>query len=359
MWFGEELTIAQARHQIASSPKRSEFLFGANCFAADRGIPRYRELYSNLLNFGTVPFYLASYEPEEGKVQSGRATSSLEFLKEYGLKAKGHPLVWFFRGCWPTWTDDRSYEEIREIVRKRVERDVTAFREGIKIWDVINEAHDWANCYGYDGDQLIELTRVAAEATRSADPEAIRIVNCCCVFGEYAAAGQGHDRHPPREVMTPHQYVERLLEEKVDFEVLGLQLYYTMFDLFEHKRLFDRFARFGLPIHVTEVAVPSSMEGDPNAHNKDPNAIKNLGVWRRPWDPETQAEWVEAFYTICYAHPAVEAVTWWDFSDATPHFFPRGGFQDENAEPKPSYFALQKLFREWGFLEPSAGPGSE
>jgi hypothetical protein len=329
LWFGEELVIAQARATIASSPKRSGFLFGANASAVTHDVPRYRELFADLFNSGVVPFFLRHYEREQGQVDPSRTLATLEFLEENGLETEGTPLVWFHRAGCADWLDGRSYEEVREICRKRVAREVEAYRGRVDTWIVINEAHDWANRYGYSQDQLIELTKITLAASKAANPDARRVVNCTLVFGEYAARGQGLDRHPSREVMTPRSYVERLLDEGIQFEVIGLQFYYTGFDLFEHQRAFDRFARFGLPLRVTEVAVPSSMEIDPNWFYKNPNAIREKGIWRRPWDPELQAE----------------------FSDATPHFFPRGGLQDEKTEPKPAYHTLRRLFTEWGSIE--------
>jgi GH35 family endo-1,4-beta-xylanase len=234
-------------------------------------------------------------------------------------------------------------------VHDRVFREVSTYRDRIGTWDIINEAHDWANCYEYSHDQLVELTRTAADAAREADPGCTRIVNSCCVFGEYVASGRGHQSKDARQLVAPYQYVDRLLRDGVGFEVVGLQLYYTGFDLFEHKRLFDRFARFGKPIHITEVAVPSAMGPDEKSHFKDPNAVRNMGIWRRPWDETVQADWVEGFYTICSAHPAVEAVTWWDFSDQPNHFFPHGGLLRESGEPKEAYHRLRDLLIKWGF----------
>jgi endo-1,4-beta-xylanase len=349
LWLGEEIVLGQARYRIAHSPKRESYLFGANCFAVSRNLPGYKEHFARLLNFGTCPFYLKSFEPEEGKVNSRQADACIEFLEEYGLTAKGHPLVWFFRGTTPEWLDGRTFEEMKEHVRRRVERDVAKYKGRIDIWDIINEAHDWANCYEYSHDQLVEITRVASEAAKAANPDCTRIVNCCFVFADYVAWGKGHQSKEARQLVTPYQYAERLIRDGVEFEVLGLQLYYTSFDLFEHQRLLDRFARLGKPIHITEVAVPSATAADPQSHNKAADAVERMGIWRRPWDDELQADWVEGFYTLCYAHPAVEAVTWWDFSEATWHFFPNGGLIGKDGEPKQAYHRLRKLFTDWGF----------
>ncbi len=65
------------------------------------------------------------------------------------------------------------------------------------------------------------------------------------------------------------------------------------------------YARFGKPLHFTETTVLSGKHG-----------------WQlpAPW-PSTaegearQAEYVEKFYTVLFSHPAVQAITWWDFMD--------------------------------------------
>jgi endo-1,4-beta-xylanase len=69
--------------------------------------------------------------------------------------------------------------------------------------------------------------------------------------------------------------------------------------------------------------------------------------WHAPWSESIQADWVEQFYTLCYAHPAVNAVTWWDFSDAGGHFWAHGSFVRPDGQPKESYHRLQRLIREW------------
>jgi len=349
MWLGEEVVIDLARERIARNPQRDGFLFGANCFAVRQDPPGYREHFAGLLNFGTVPFYLKGFEPEEGRVNSRGADTCLAFLEGNRIRAKGHPLVWFYRATTPEWLDGRTFEGMIEHVHDRVKREVIAYQDRIEVWDVINEAHDWANCYEYSHEQLLELTRAACDAAREADSDCVRIVNSCLVFGEYVAGGRAHQSKGARQLVTPYQYLQHLIRDGVDFEVVGLQLYYTGFDLFEHKRLFDRFARLGKPLHVTEVAVPSATGVDEGSHFKGPEAVPRMGVWHRPWDQELQAEWVEGFYTVCYGHPAVEAVTWWDFSDQPPHFFPHGGFLDKNGAPKASYRRLRSLLAGWGF----------
>ena len=78
-----------------------------------------------------------------------------------------------------------------------------------------------------------------------------------------------------------------------------------------------------------------------------PIAPRRKAYWHGPRSESIQADWVEQFYTLCYAHPAVKAVTWWDFPDAGGHFWPHGGFVRPDGQPKESYRRLQRLIREW------------
>jgi 2-oxoglutarate dehydrogenase complex dehydrogenase (E1) component-like enzyme len=61
----------------------------------------------------------------------------------------------------------------------------------------------------------------------------------------------------------------------------------------------------------------------------------------------TQADWVEQFYTVTYAHPSVEAITWWSFTD--DGYVPAAGYTTESFEPKESFYRLKELEKSWGF----------
>ena len=55
-----------------------------------------------------------------------------------------------------------------------------------------------------------------------------------------------------------------------------------------------------------------------------------------------QAEYVERFYTLLFSHPAVEAITWWDFMDGGWMGAP-GGLVRADLSPKPVYTRLLAL----------------
>lgn len=346
MWAGEMLELAKARADIARRGPREGFLFGANAFGLAQG-ERYTSLFEDLLNFGTVPFYWGSFEPEEGKPNYGNADRITDWLTGAGLTAKGHPLVWFFPQITPKWQHGKSYQEMKQLCVERVRTIVSRYRGRIDIWDIINEAHDWANVFGYTHEQMVEVVGAISDAARQANPDCVRIVNNCCLWAEYVASRKTMQGNEERELWSPYRFLQALEQAGVDYDVIGLQVYYPMRDMFEISRLLDMFGQLGKPIHITELGVPSRYEDDANSHFKQENAVKNMGWWHAPWTQTIQADWIEQFYTICYSKPYIEAVTWWDFTDHGGHFWPWGGFVDENLQPKESYHRLKALFAKW------------
>jgi len=353
LWAGERAVLARAKERIRRTPDKV-FRLGANFFGYPKAGDEYAARFVRALNFATLPFYLGSFEPECGKPDYGRCAGMAKFLHNKGLRSKGHPLIWFYNGTTPQWQRDlyaaEGYDGLLRQCTDRVRDCALEYIGLIGSWDIINEAHGWANSLGLTLEQLVDITRAGCAAGREANPRAELVVNNCCLDGAYVARGHDHEGPAPAErLCTPLQYMRNVEDAGTDYDVLGLQLYYPSRDLLQIERIMDRFARFGKPIHITEVAVPSSMTADNDSFWKGEDSIRNMGVWRRPWDEDVQAEWVEAFYTLCRGHPSVEAVTWWDFADYIPgHFFPHGGFLRPDMSPKPAYEVLLRLREEWG-----------
>ena len=49
---------------------------------------------------------------------------------------------------------------------------------------------------------------------------------------------------------------------------------------------------------------------------------------------------------MLYSHPAVEAITWWDFSDRQAWQRAPAGFLRSDMSPKPAYETLRRLVRD-------------
>jgi endo-1,4-beta-xylanase len=342
VWAGEEAVLERARQAITRRGKRKGFLFGCNFFGYPSCGEAYESQFAALFNFATLPLYWASFEPQKGKPGFAPVDQRLEGCGKHQITAKGHPLSWFHEAGCPKWMEGKPYAEWRTELERRITEIVTRYRGRIKVYDVINEAHDWGNVPQFTQEQLLELTKLAADATHAADPAATRVINNCCLLGEYAASGETYRGKQPHALRTPLQYLRAVKGAGIAYDAIGLQVYYPEHDLFEISRMLDRYAALGKPLHVTELGTSSQASRDEISLVKTPTA----NLWHAPWSENIQADWIEQFYTLCYAHPAVEAITWWDFADRG-HFWPHGGFLRSDMQPKESYQRLLKLRNSW------------
>ena len=346
MFFADEqleLIAARTRIDRMDADVRRSKLFGSAFFdpdASDTFLFRFQELF----NFATTPFYRRRVEPVEGRPDWETRDRLLDTLDDWAMPRKGHPLSWWIEHGLTDWMKKLSYRTLKEVVYQQVFDTVTRYKDRIKIWDVINEAHDpivKGNDLNLDADQVFEITALACAATRAADPEAVRIVNINRPWGEYRAEW---------ETMNPMhaiEYVEGLAERGIEYEVLGVQMYHGgpehyVRDMTEQSALIESYLALGKPVHISEVQTPSSMEADPSRWLG--GRVAPSGWWHRPWDPDVQADWVEQYYTIAASKPGLDAITWWNLGDRRT-FWPHGGLLDLNEQPKPAYHRLRDFIR--------------
>lgn len=287
-----------------------------------------------LFDYVVLPFYLKSLSPVRDQYKWERIEATARWCGRNGLETKGHPLVWFFDQTTPDWMKKLSYAELRQFVEEHVTRNVEHFEGLIRRWDVINEAHGWANCLKLTNDQLLDITDVAVRAARKADPTCQLVVNCCLPWGDDIQLM----RDPTR--MSPIEYYQRLIRMGCPFDVIGVQLYDSYAATFPHRNLaamseiLDRFGRLGKEIHVTEFAVPS--------------AGKAFGVWRgEEWTPDLQAGFSRGFYEVACSKPFVKSINWWFPVDVPNTDWAHLGLVSAANTPKPVLTGLIELKRSW------------
>ncbi|MBD0266697.1 MAG: endo-1,4-beta-xylanase [Cyanobacteria bacterium Co-bin8] len=336
LWAGEESAIARAQQRIQQRPPRQEFLFGCNFFGHPHQGDVYDQRFRQIFNFATVPFYWQGFEPVQGDPQYAPIDRQVAWLRQAGIMPKGHPLVWFHDVSVPDWLRDLPYPEVKGLVQRRVRQIIQRYGSQIPYYDVINEAHDvpWANALNFSADQFLDLTQAACEAAQQGYSQVNRIVNSCCLWAQNVAYNG-----PPQR--SPYRYLRACLDAGIEFETIGLQLYYPDQDMFEIDRLLDRFAGLGKPLHITEMATSSNSGVDEQSQLQEAR-----GLWHAPWSESVQADWVEQIYTLGYSKPEVQAITWWDFSDLGV-FWPFGGLLDRDLQPKEAFERLRHLLRSW------------
>lgn len=137
------------------------------------------------------------------------------------------------------------------------------------------------------------------------------------------------------------------LDAGVSIDAIGLQTHQHQgyMGIEKLEEIIKRFAGFGLPLHFTENTLVSG--------HIMPAHIVDLNDYQIPEWPTTeegekrQAEEMEEMYRFLFAHPLVEAITGWDFTDGAWLGAPSGVLRTDNSE-KPSYRMLRDLIhREW------------
>jgi GH35 family endo-1,4-beta-xylanase len=360
LWAGEAAAVERAKTRIVRLERHREFLFGCGGFTYPfNDEPAWKEIFDSTFNYMTLPFYLAWVEKEWGKPDYTMIDAALAACESAGIKTKGHPLWWAHPAGMPPWTKELGWKDggIKKEINRVISERLGRYRGRIQIYDIINEAHDWCNAWLLSQDELVEMTGVCAEAVRSADPSCMTIVNTCFMFGENAADGKVQAGINNERNMVPYSYIKKLSHAGVDYDVIGMQLYCPSRDMLALDKLYDRFAVFGKPFHITEFGVPShDTDVPPDTSWESTYCLRYMykGLWHEMgWNERLQADWIEDFYTISYARPEVEAMTWWSFSDRTS-YIPGAGLMKADASPKEALFRLRELERSWGFVFPGS-----
>ncbi len=344
-----EVTVEQRRHAFgfgnigfdfvptlsAAEPPGTSDVEG---FGGSSTLPldRLAALWLNLFNVATVPFYWGRYEPRRGTTDVERLTTTARWLTNHGVAVKGHPLVW--HTSQPTWLLDVPTDEVEALLRRRIRDLVGGFAGLIDTWDAINEAvimPVFAN--GDNGITRLAKTRgrdymirLAFDEARRANPSATLLINDFDLSSAY------------------ERVIGETLDAGVRIDAIGLQTHMQKGYRGEERLLeaVTRFARFGLPLHMTENTLVSG--------HLMPADIEDLNDYRVsdwPTTPEgeaRQAEEIVRHYRALVEHPAVTSITYWGLTDEGSWLGAPVGLVRKDGSRKPSYDALEGLIKgEW------------
>jgi len=249
---------------------------------------------------------------------------------------KGHPLVW--HTVTAPWLLDLPVDEIERVQRERIRRDVGEFAGLIDTWDAINEAvimpvfENGDNGITRMAREIgrIATVRLAFEEARATNPGATLLINDFDLGSAYECL------------------IEGVLEAGIRIDAIGLQTHMHQGYRGEEAVLgiIDRFARYGLPLHLTETSLVSG-------HIMPPE-IEDLNDYRidewpsTPEGEERQADELVRHYRSLVSHPAVQAINYWGISDSGAWLGAPIGLVRADGTVKPSYDALRDLIKgEW------------
>ncbi|MDO4628497.1 MAG: endo-1,4-beta-xylanase [Planctomycetia bacterium] len=344
---GTDVKVVQKTHQ---------FRFGSNIFlfgqldSAEKNA-RYADMFGTIFNSASVAFYWKTMEPEQGKPRyemSERDTpeywASLEepwkephwrrpptdpvvdFLTERGVNIHGHAIIYGIR-LWahPTWMpNDRKAMEV--LFEKRVRELAERYGDRIQEWDVVNECIDQAN----RGIMPDDYTYKTFAWAKKYFPENVRLSTneCDMSWG------------PTRRYV---EIARDLIDRGARVDLVGVQMH--IFNQ-KHSRTIAEGANSYTPDKLNAVL-------DTLVETERPIHVSEITI-SAPDDTENgrmiQAVLARNLYRLFFAHPQVEAVTWWNAADggAAPGEPSISGILDKNMNPKPVYYALDQLINhEW------------
>ena len=313
--------------------KNHQFLFGAVCYAHGKlGHPgreeRFTREFTKLMNYTMVPYHWQWYEPERGVYAEPYTGNLVRWATEQGLKKKLHALIW--HELCPDWVTDENVEA--EYVR-RIDHLMAVYGEDFDFFDLANETtvndrfdnpvSRWVRRKG-----PVEMMKFGSRLVRQWKPDAKLL------YGDWNVHGEEY-----------FDFLRTLRENDVDIDIIGMQSHQHR-DLWtqeETLRVMDRAAEFGWPIHFPECSVCS---GKPIGEmNYGAGAVNRFSETEE--DLYWQADFTRDFYTLVFSHPAVEALSWFDFTDHRWLNAP-AGLVDDDLNPKPVYAALDDLInRQW------------
>ena len=328
---GQLLTNAAVRVEM----RRHKFLFGCNLYmrnrcGSDEKNALYARRFADLFNYTTLPFYWGGYESRPGETAVAAREADARWCREHGIRPKGHPLCW--HQVQPKWIFEKDLDEVQRLQLGRITREVTGFRGLIDTWDVVNEAMAtpafdkepgpipaWCRKIG-----RLEMIRKTFAAARAANPQATLVLN-------------DYDTTP-----ACAKFIADCQTAGVSIDVIGIQSHQHL-GYWGAKKVWEtceQFGRLGRPLHFTENTLLSG------PIKPDLNWMGHYTDWvTTPEGEARQARETVEFYTLLFSHPAVEAITWWDFADYQAWLGAPCGLLRKDLTPKPAYEALLKLVK--------------
>jgi len=339
----QEVEIAQTKHK---------FLFGSTGFSS---IPlvngelqgkekAHEELRAkkllDLCNFITLPFYWGRFEPVRGKPETKRTLNTAKYFVDHDCLVKGHPL------CWHTvtadWLMELSNEEIIKTQVDRIHREVTDFAGVIDTWDVLNEVVIMPIFDKYDNGITriakelgrVEIVKMMFDAARESNPGAMLLLNDFDMSKDY------------------EDLIEACLDAGIKIDALGLQshMHQGYWGAERVHNTLERFSRFGLPLHFTEITLVSGELMPPEIVDLNDHQVDEWPT--KPEGEDRQAKEIAEFYQILFEHPSVEAITYWDLCDGGWLNAPSGLIRKDLTN-KPAYDALMDLVKNQWWMSPT------
>jgi len=305
--------------------------------------------------------FYGKVEPELGRFEWGSWDNDVKDKLDDCFKLIGN-LGWLFFHGWgntrdlacPRYLDDMSFQEVKEAVYNHMYKIANRYNGKIDIWNAIYETCGaWANAFNWTWNQKLEIFKAATSAIKTANPEA-RILSKD--YGLPYTRYMSWDCYEPADLDTEagwipfSEFITLATEKQIPVDIIGLEMPGSGVDMYQTgspnihpaldlvfiSTLLDQYSKFDKSIFILGYKVPSIQ-------------VEGSCWWHRPWDEQTQAEYVEQVYTIAFGKPLVKGIQWEGVADDPTHSHGAisSGLLDADFSPKPAYFALKNLINSW------------
>jgi hypothetical protein len=337
--FSEELAIKQAESLFNARSKNHDFGRGClGCVLDPIQIrnPEYVEKLLGLFGSVTIPINWAQIEPNKGNYDFSTLDVCIEALSQKKLAFCAGPLLCFSKEYLPEWLlkSKAGFEKIRDTAYQFASDVVVRYSNIVRAWCVISGLNVY-NHFGFDFEQVLEMTRAANMAVKAASNRALKIIEISNPWGEYYAT-------------TPHSipplvYIDMVVQSGINFDAFGVQMRFGkdrpsmhVRDMMHISAILDYFAQIAKPLYIIAVEVPS----------RDGDGLQKpevAGIWHQQWSQARQAQWLEQFYKIALSKPFVDTVTYSNLTDTADSIIAYSGLLTDRLEPKKSFSTLKKL----------------
>lgn len=328
---------------VAVKQVSHDFKFGANCFMVDEletaeKNAKYEESFAKVFNIATLPFYWDSVEPERGKPRFDKDSPRLyrrpaidkliEFCKKNNIEPKGHCLN--YEPFVPDWAKELDFAEYKKELENRMKIIAKRYADEIHDFEVMNEIlqkKKWETEVRKDVKWSFNTARKYFKSNKLIINEGNN------VWDEHL---KGDNQY--------YDLIEENLNHNVPIDGVGIQghlMWGTPKSINPYNlwSFFEKFEKFGLPLSITEVTVPS--------------------VFKGKTDDEMQAELLKNVYSLWFGIKGMEAIIYWNLIDGYAYGAQpgdmnvgenvyRGGLLNFDGEEKLAYKVLDKLVnKEW------------
>lgn len=320
---GAEVQVEQLRHEFWFGAALANQMFAS--YADAQTAARYKQVFLENFNSAVTENALKWHvmERRRGSIDYSVVDAVLNWTEEHQIPLRGHNIYWGVNNRVPDWQKQLGDSELRQVLRERAISIATRYRGRFAEYDLNNEMmHDdyYQRRLGPD------ITRQMAEWVKQADPAAVLYLNDYDIL-----TGNQLDRFV--------HHVQTLRERKVDFDGLGVQghLHGETFDRAALQQALDRLAQFDLPIRITEFNMPGQRSAYMGDRRRQLTAEQE----------EAKAREIVDYYTICFAHPAVDGILMWGFWEGA-NWIPASSLFKRDWTPTPAAAAYHDLvYKKW------------